>query len=236
MLRSGVSPSPGQPWLSVRMPLTPSTDAVRLLSSGKNGVRACQALLPPPGWFISNVWPLTVRVTSFSPGAGDPVKIQKSVFGGLFSSHCTWFSFPSVTPLPVHGTVANAAVGRMTHVIISSVAAVTAMRPAAVSPLLCFLRSAGILPTSIVLTASATGGHLCPPLAILGPRSGLLHPPKVPACRKPFVLTFGSHPQVAQSVRAAALEGNEQFRLNGWDFLTIRTIRLALGRALEPIG
>jgi hypothetical protein len=122
-------------------------------------------------------------------------------------------------PFPVHGVfseLANAAVGRMTHIIISRVAAVTAMRPAAVSRLLLFvLRSAGIFPTSIVLTVSATGGHLCPALAILGPRYGLLHPPKVPDCRKPLVLTLGSHPKVAQSVRAAALEGNRQLRPSG---------------------
>jgi len=100
---------------------------------------------------------------------------------------------------------ANAEVGKIAHAIISSVAAVTAMRPAAVSRLLWFvLRCAGIFPTSIVLTASTTGGHLCPPLAILVPLIGLLHPPKVPDCRRPFVLTCGSHPQAAQSVRAAA--------------------------------
>jgi hypothetical protein len=63
---------------------------------------------------------------------------------------------------------ASAAVGKIAHAIINSVAAVTAMRPAAVSRVLWFvLCSAGIFPTSIVLTASATGGHLCPPLAIL---------------------------------------------------------------------
>jgi hypothetical protein len=46
----------------------------------------------------------------------------------------------------------------MAHAIISSVAAVTAMRPAAVSPLLWFvLRSAGIFPTSIVLTFQQLG-------------------------------------------------------------------------------
>src|SRR4029450_8432076 len=83
----------------------------------------------------------------------------------------------------------------MAHAIISSVAAVTAMRPAAVSPLLWFvLRCAGIFPTSIVFTVSATGGHLCPPLVILGPRFGLHHRLKVPDCRKPFVLTCGSQP------------------------------------------
>jgi hypothetical protein len=47
--------------------------------------------------------------------------------------------------------VAEIAAGNTAHAIISSVAAVTAMRPAAVSPLLWFvLRSAGIFPTSIV--------------------------------------------------------------------------------------
>jgi hypothetical protein len=83
------------------------------------------------------------------------------------------------------------------------VAAETAIRPAAVSRLLWFvLRCAGIFPTSIVSTVSATGGHLCPPLVILRPLFGLLHRLKVPDCRKPFVLTCGSHPLVARSVRA----------------------------------
>jgi hypothetical protein len=54
--------------------------------------------------------------------------------------------------------LARAAVGKMAHAIISSVAAVTAMRPAAVSRLLWFvLRSAGIFPTSIVLTCQQLG-------------------------------------------------------------------------------
>ncbi len=131
-----------------------------------------------------------------NPWGSSSTKVKtQNRYAVFWASHCSLFSSPLVTPLPVHGTVANAAVGKMTHAIISSVAAVTAMRPAAVSRLLWFvLRSAGIFPTSIVLTASATGGHLCPPLAILGPRSGLLHPPKVPDCRKPFVLTFGISP------------------------------------------
>jgi hypothetical protein len=61
------------------------------------------------------------------------------------------------------GKTALAGAGKIAHAIISSVAAVTAMRPAAVSPLLWFvLRCAGIFPTSIVLTVSATGGHFCP--------------------------------------------------------------------------
>jgi hypothetical protein len=97
-------------------------------------------------------------------------------------------------PLPAQLSTpsANAGLGKIAHAIISSVAAVTAMRPAAVSRLLWFvLRCAGIFFTSIVLTTSATGGQLCPPLGILGPLSGLLHPPKVPDCRKPFVLTSG---------------------------------------------
>src|SRR4029450_4240769 len=103
----------------------------------------------------------------------------------------------------------------MAHAIISSVAAVTAMRPAAVSPLLWFvLRCAGIFPPSIVLTVSSTGGHLCPPLVILGPRFGLLHRLKVPDCRKPFVLTCGGHPLVARSVRARCASRQPR---NRWD-------------------
>jgi hypothetical protein len=115
-------------------------------------------------------------------------------------------------PFPCHVKVpfAIAEVGKIAHAIMRSVAAVTAMRAAPVRRLLWFvLRCAGIFPTSIVLTVSATGGHLCPPLVILGPRFGLLHPPKVADCRKTFVLTCGSHPLFAQRVRAAALEGNQ---------------------------
>ena len=63
-------------------------------------------------------------------------------------------------PFPCHVKVplAIAEVGKIAQAIMSSVAAVTAMRPAAVSRVLWFvLRCAGIFPTSIVLTVSATG-------------------------------------------------------------------------------
>jgi hypothetical protein len=105
----------------------------------------------------------------------NPVKIHSVVpVQGTKPAPLMWFQV-------VCCVLANAAVGKMAHTIISSVAAVTAMRPAAVSRLLwSVLRCAGILPTSIVLTVSATGGHFCPPLAILVPLIGLLHPPKVP--------------------------------------------------------
>src|SRR5215207_11027224 len=64
--------------------------------------------------------------------------------------------------------VAESAAGNTAHAIMRSVAAVTAMSPAAVSRLLWFaLLSAGIFPTSIVLTGSATGDTSVPPLAIL---------------------------------------------------------------------
>jgi hypothetical protein len=65
---------------------------------------------------------------------------------------------PFVTPLPSQGTVANAAVGKMAHTIISSVPAVTAMRPAAVRRLLwSVLRCAGIFPTSIGVDRISNG-------------------------------------------------------------------------------
>jgi hypothetical protein len=121
-----------------------------------------------PTWVIVKVWPFTWSTTLVTSPASfpNPARIQRVVP----PQGRNW------DPFPVHGVLsglANAAVGKMAHAIISSVAAVTAMRPAAVSPLLWFvLRCAGIFPTSIVLTVSATGGHLCPPLVSLGPRSG----------------------------------------------------------------
>jgi hypothetical protein len=130
-----------------------------------------------PFCVIVAVAPSTWRTTLLTSSASlpKPARIHR-VLPPLQGKFCD--------PWPVHGVVselANAEVGKMAHTIISSVAAVTAMRPAAVSRLLWFvLRCAGIFLTSIVLTVSATGGHFCPPLAILVPLIGLLHPPKVP--------------------------------------------------------
>jgi hypothetical protein len=143
----------------------PGTSALKLLPCGGIG------MLGPPFTLIETLLTWVASLPS-------PVKIQSVVpEQGTKPAPLIWFQV-------VCCVLANAAVGRMTHVIISSVPAVTAMRPAAVRRLLwSVLRCAGIFPTSIGVDRISNGGHLCPPPGIVGPRIGLLHPPKVPDCR-----------------------------------------------------